>query len=172
MFFPFAIKHGCISLAKLLIRFSFNRIIFSAWAVLCIFSFKLRRALLGMHFQRQKKKMFHSWEENWFFKDKSKKYFVHERKIVVSTIKTKDVSPWIIFGWIENRPFFALLIIQVSHSIKQTFSLSKAIENFLFSPFLSFFYKTNLIHYLSVKTQAIEWDFHDVLIVQFRSFPC
>ena len=171
MFFPFAIKHGCISLAKLLIRFSFNRIIFSAWAVLCIFSFKVRRALLGMHFQRQKKKMFYSWEENWFFKDKSKKYFVHERKIVFSTIKTKDVSPWIIFGWIENRPFFALLIIQVSHSIKQTFSLSKAIENFLFSPFF-LFYKTNLIHYLSVKTQAIEWDFHDVLIVQFRSFPC
>ena len=92
-------------------------------------------------FQKQKPKMFHQWEENWFFKDKSKKYFVHERKIVFSTIKTEDVSSWIICGWIENRPFFVLLIIQVSHSIKQTFSLSKAIENFLFSPFLSFFIK-------------------------------
>ena len=75
MFSPFAIKHGCISLAKLLIRFSFNRIIFSAWAVLCIFSFKVRRPLLGMHFQRQKKKMFHPWEENWFFNNKNRRCF-------------------------------------------------------------------------------------------------
>ena len=48
----------CNSLPKFLITFNFNQIIFSAWAALCNSPFKVRRALLWMHFQRQKLKMF------------------------------------------------------------------------------------------------------------------